>query len=158
MRPQKTITESMSEQFHMLRYEDINGEGRLFGGKLFAWIDEVAGITARRHAQMRVTTASIDNLQFKNPAYLDQLVVVAGRITYVGNTSMEVRVDTYLEELDGTRRPINRAYVTIVALNEDDKPAMIPFDIAIESEGAKGEWESAVKRVQLRKQRRLEGF
>ncbi len=158
MRPTRPIDYSRTEQVHFLRYEDINGEGRLFGGKLVAWIDEVGGITARRHTSMKVTTAAIDHLQFKSPAYLNQLVVVTGHVTYVGSSSVEVRVDTYLEELDGTRRPMNRAYVTMVALDENDKPAPIPFDIAIDSEGAKGEWESALKRVELRKQRRLEGF
>ncbi len=158
MRPTKSIEDSRTEQVHFLRYEDINGEGRLFGGKLVAWIDEVGGITARRHTQMKVTTAAIDHLQFKHPAFLNQLVVVTGHVTYVGKSSVEVRVDTYLEELNGTRRPMNRAYVTMVALDENDHPAPIPFDIAIESEGAKGEWESALKRVELRKQRRLEGF
>ena len=158
MRPTRSIDYSRTEQVHFLRYEDINGEGRLFGGKLVAWIDEVGGITARRHTGMKVTTAAIDHLQFKSPAYLNQLVVVTGHITHVGNSSIEVRVDTYLEELDGTRRPMNRAYVTMVALDDNDKPAPIPFDIEIDNEGARGEWESALKRVELRKQRRLEGF
>ena len=103
-RPLKTIEESWTEQIHLLRYEDINGENRLFGGKLVSWIDEVGGIVAKRHAGMKVTTASIDNLRFKEPAHLDDLIVIIGYVTYVGNTSMEVRVDTYLEEKDGTRR------------------------------------------------------
>ena len=65
VRPEKSINESMIEQIHLLRYEDINGENRLFGGKLVSWIDEVAGTVAKRHTGVKVTTASIDNLQFK---------------------------------------------------------------------------------------------
>lgn len=158
MRPHKSSEESRTEQVHFLRYEDINGEGRLFGGKLIAWIDEVGGITARRHTGMKVTTAAIDHLQFKSPAFLNQLVVIAGHVTYVGNSSVEVRVDAYLEALDGVRRPMTRAYITLVALDDNDQPAPIPYDIERKSEGARGEWESAVKRVELRKRRRLEGF
>lgn len=158
MRSKKYIEQSQTEQIHLLRYEDINGEGRLFGGKLVAWIDEIAGITAKRHSGMKVTTASIDNLQFKNPALLDELVIVSGRITYVGNTSMEVRVDSYVESSDGNRRAINRAYLTVVALNKDDQPAHIPYDIHLETESQKAEWENAVKRIALRKSRRAEGF
>jgi acyl-CoA hydrolase len=158
MRPKKSIEDSRTEQVHFLRYEDINGEGRLFGGKLVSWIDEVGGITARRHTGMKVTTAAIDHLQFKSPAYLNQLVVVSGHVTYVGNSSLEVRVNTYLEELDGTRRSMNSAYITMVALDDNDTPSPIPFDIALDNEGIQGEWESALKRVALRKQRRLEGF
>ena len=158
VRPEKSINESMIEQIHLLRYEDINGENRLFGGKLVSWIDEVAGTVAKRHTGVKVTTASIDNLQFKQPAYLDDLVVIIGRVTYVGNTSMEVRVDTYLEELDGTRRPINRAYLTMVALDAHARPCHIPYGIKIETEAQKGEYESALKRIELRKKRQAEGF
>ena len=43
IRPEKSIEDSRTEQVHLLRYEDINGENRLFGGKLVSWIDEVAG-------------------------------------------------------------------------------------------------------------------
>ena len=158
VRPEKSINESMIEQIHLLRYDDINGENRLFGGKLVSWIDEVAGTVAKRHTGVKVTTASIDNLQFKQPAYLDDLVVIIGRVTYVGNTSMEVRVDTYLEELDGTRRPINRAYLTMVALDANARPCHIPYGIKIETEAQKGEYESALKRIELRKKRQAEGF
>ncbi|MDR2889869.1 MAG: acyl-CoA thioesterase [Lachnospiraceae bacterium] len=158
MRPTKSIDHSRTEQVHFLRYEDINGEGRLFGGKLLSWIDEVGGITARRHTGMKVTTAAIDHLQFKSPAFLNQLVVVTGHVTHVGNSSLEVQVDTWLEELDGRRHLMNRAYVTMVALDDHDQPTPIPCDIAIESESARGEWESAIKRVELRKRRRQEGF
>lgn len=158
MREQKYITHSQTEQTHLLRYEDINGEGRLFGGKLVAWIDEVAGITAKRHSGMKVTTASIDNLQFKNPAFLDELVIISGKVTYVGSTSMEIRVDSYVETTEGRRRPINRAYLTVVALDCDDKPAPVPYDIILETDSQKAEWENAVKRIELRKARRVEGF
>ena len=68
-RPLKNIDASKTEQIHLLRYEDINGENRLFGGKLVSWIDEVGGIVAKRHAGIKVTTASIDNLRFKEPAH-----------------------------------------------------------------------------------------
>ena len=157
-RPERPTEYSKTEQIHLLRYEDINGENRLFGGKLVSWIDEVGGTVAKRHAGIRVTTASIDNLQFKNPAYLDELIVIVGYIPYVGNTSMEVRVDTYVEAADGIRRPINRAYLTVVALGSDNRPTPIPYGIKIETEAQKYEWDAALKRIELRKMRKKEGF
>lgn len=157
-RPEKSISESTTEQIHLLRYEDINGENRLFGGKLVSWIDEVASTVAKRHTGMKVTTASIDNLRFKHPAFLDDLIVIIGHVTYVGNKSMEVRVDTYLETLDGIRRPINRAYLTMVALDKNSRPCQIPFGIKIETEAQKGDLEGALKRIELRKIRQKEGF
>lgn len=158
MRPTKTVEQSRTEQVHLLRYEDINGEGRLFGGKLVSWIDEVASTTAKRHAETGVTTASIDNLVFKNPAELDELVVITGHVTYVGNTSMEVRVDSYVEELNGTRHPINRAYLTMVSLDKEGHPTPIRYDISLETEAQRGEREGALKRIELRKTRRVEGY
>ena len=157
-RPEKSIKESMTEQIHLLMYEHINGENRLFGGQLVSWIDEVAGTVARRHTGMKVTTASIDSLQFKQPAHLDDLIVIIGYITYVGNKSMEIRVDTYIESVDGLRHPINRAYLTMVALDENSRPCQIPYGIKIETESQRGELEGAQKRIELRKQRQKEGF
>lgn len=135
----------------------INGYGRLFGGILLQWIDEVAGIVAHRHAGSIVTTACVDNLNFKAGAYLGDTVVLIGRMTYVGKTSMEVRVDTYAEDADGTRRMINRAYEVLVALDENDKKIEVP-GLIVETEAQRAEWIGGEKRYELRKQRRKEGF
>lgn len=154
----KRVEDSVTEQIHLLKYEDINGEGRLFGGQLVSWIDEVAGTVAKRHAGSLVTTASIDNLQFKNAAYLNDLVVIIGHLTYVGRTSMEVRVDSYVEDVNGFRRPINRAFLTLVALDADQKPMPVPYGLLIETEVQQLEWENAKKRIALRKHRAGEAF
>ncbi len=158
MRKTKRVEESKTEQFRLLRYEDINGVNRLFGGQLMAWIDEVAGVTARRHCELQVTTASIDNLQFKEPAFLDDMIVIIGRMTYIGRSSMEVRVDSYVEDVHGMRRPINRAYVTMVALDEEERPKEVEIGLELVSDTERMEWESGKKRSELRKQRRKEGF
>nr|WP_299319970.1 hotdog domain-containing protein [uncultured Blautia sp.] len=135
----------------------INCYGRLFGGVLMQWIDEMAGIVARRHAGTIVTTACVDNLNFKAGAYLGDVVVLIGKLTYVGRTSMEVRIDTYVEESDGTRRMINRAYEVMVALDEDDNKVDVP-GLIVETESEKAEWEGGEKRYTLRKERRREGY
>ena len=121
------------------------------------WIDEAAGIVAMRHTRENCITASIDNLKFIRGAYLGEHVVIIGRVTYVGNTSMEVRVDTYVEDKQGMRRPINRAYLTMVALDENDHPIQVP-GLLIETEEQRGEWEAAQKRREMRELRRKEGF
>jgi acyl-CoA hydrolase len=155
---QKHIEDSITEQIHLLKYEDINGEGRLFGGKLVSWIDEVAGTVAKRHTGTKVTTASIDNLQFKNAAYLNDLVVIIGHLTYVGHTSMEVRVDSYVEDMNGFRRPINRAFLTMVALDDNQKPTPVPYGLIIENNIQQAEWDNAKRRIELRKYRSCEAF
>jgi acyl-CoA hydrolase len=72
---------------------------------------------------------------------------------------MEVRVDTYVEDRKtGLRHVINRAYLTEVCLDDDEKPITIPYGLKIETECQKAEWEGALKRIAMRKKRRAEGF
>ena len=113
----KTVQDSRVETMHLVRNKHLNGAGRLFGGILMQWMDEVAAIVAMRHAGGACITASVDNLQFIQGAHQGDMVVLIGRITYVGTSSMEVRVDGYVEGMDGMRKIINRAYFTMVALD-----------------------------------------
>ena len=157
MRVTKKIEDSLTEQQYLICPAHINHYGRLFGGQLLKWIDELAGIVAIRHCGSTVTTAAIDNLQFQAPAYPGDMIVLRGWVTCVGTTSMEVRVDTYREALDGSRELINRAYMDMVAIDCKGKPMEVPL-LALETEAQQAEWEAAQKRRQMRKQRRMEDF
>lgn len=154
---EKRVQDSMTETVHIVRPNHLNGANRLFGGMLMQWIDEVAGIVAKRHSMMNVTTVAVDNLRFIKGAYQNEMVVIVGKMTYVGTTSMEVRVDTYVENKEGIRKAINRAYFVMVALDENDKPVPVPR-LIVETENEKAEWESAKKRREMREQRKVEGF
>ena len=153
----KRVSESHAEQIQIVMPGDANGNGRLFGGRLAEWIDIVAAVVARRHSGCEVTTVSIDNLQFKAPAYINDTVVLKGRVTYTGNTSMEIRVDTYAENLRGERKIINKAYVVMVALDKDEKPAPVP-KLILKTDEDRAEWASGEKRRELNKQRRFENY
>ena len=157
MRPVKKVEDSLTEQQYLICPAHINHYGRLFGGQLLKWIDELAGIVAIRHCGSTVTTAAIDNLQFQAPAYTGDMIVLRGMVTNVGRSSMEVRVDTYREALDGTREIINRAYIDMVAINCKGQPMEVP-DLLIETPEQQQEHEAAQKRKAMRKQRRQEGF
>ena len=157
MRPVKKVSDSLTEQQYLVCPAHINHYGRLFGGHLLKWIDELAGIVAIRHCGAIVTTAAIDNLQFQAPAYTGDMVVLQGRVTCVGRSSMEIRVDTYREALDGKREMINRAYIDMVSIDRDGHPIEVP-DLLIDTEEERLEYEAAQKRKQMRKQRRKEGF
>lgn len=122
----KTVADSKTEVVHLVRPTHLNGANRLFGGILMQWIDEVAGIVAKRHSGCNVTTASVDNLTFLSGAYQNDMVVIKGKITWVGTSSMEVCVDTYVENLSGERAHINCAQFMMVALDKDDKPVKVP--------------------------------
>ncbi len=99
---------------------------RLFGGQMMAWIDIIGAVAARRFTGKAVTTICVDNLNFIAPAYLNDTVVQEAWVTWSGRTSLEVRVDSYVEKLDGSRRLINKAYAVYVALDEEDRPSPVP--------------------------------
>lgn len=155
MRITKRVADSLTEQQYLIRPVHINHYGRLFGGQLLEWIDEIAGIVAIRHSNAIVTTAAIDNLQFKAPAFEGDMIVLQGCVTCVGRTSMEIRVDTYIETLQGDRVMINRAYIDMVAINNEGVAIEVP-DLLIETPEQQAEYEAALKRKEMRKQRRLE--
>lgn len=151
----KRVAESVAETVHIVRPNHLNGAGRLFGGILMQWIDEVAAIVAKRHCRKNVTTVSVDNLHFIRGAYPNDDVVIIGKLTYVGTTSMEIKVDTYVEDKKWGRTHINQAYLTIVALDENDRPVRVP-GLILETEEEKEAWESAKIRCQARHSRKTE--
>ena len=158
-RKTKKVSDSLTEVTKLLQYKDINGYDRLFGGRLMEWIDEAAGIAALRHCGGEITTACVDTLQFKHAAYLHDLVVIIAKVTYVGRTSMEVRVDSYVEDCKtGMRYLINHAYLTEVHVDSSGKPLPIEYGLELTNEVERAEWEGARKRIAVRKTRQAEGF
>ena len=158
-RPKRSVEFSQAENVYLVRYENINSFGRLFGGQLLAWIDEIAGAVALRHTGVQeVTTASIDNLTFKRGAYLHDRIVLLARMTYVGNTSCEVRVDSYIEDEEGFRREINRAFLTFVAVSKEGKPIRIPYGLEVKTVSEQARWDGAILRIRNRKSRKDIGF
>lgn len=153
----KKVSDSRTEQVYIIRSQHINSYGRLFGGYLMQWIDEVAGVVARRHSGGTITTAAVDNLSFKEGAYLGDMVVIVGSVTYTGRTSMEVLVETYVEDCSGSRNLINKAYVVMVAVDKDGRPTPVP-GLILETDRERTEWQGGERRTALRKKRRTEDF
>ena len=122
----RRVEDSITETVHVVRPNHLNGANRLFGGILMQWIDEVAGVVAKRHCMMNVTTAAVDNLTFLKGAYQNEMVTIVGKMVSVGNTSMKVQVDTFVENRRGERKQINTAMFCMVALDENDKPVRVP--------------------------------
>ncbi|MDO5551088.1 MAG: hotdog domain-containing protein [Lachnospiraceae bacterium] len=152
----KRVKESLTEQAYEVRARYTNAAGRLFGGNLMSWINETASIVGRRHANTTVVTVAVDSLQFTKPVLPGQTAVLVGRVTHVGNSSMEIRVDTFVEDLNGRRQQVNRAYMVLVSM-KDGITSHVPR-LILETEEEKQEWEAGEKRDELRRQRRKEGF
>ena len=144
-RPMKRVEDSYTLQVQVITPAHLNGAGRLFGGQLMSWMDIVATVTARRHSGRNVTTAAVRELDFRAPAHGNDTVTLTGHITHAGRTSMEVCVHAYVESLNGERKMINSAYFTMVALDDNEKPAEVP-GLLLETEKQKTEWEEAEKR------------
>ncbi len=149
----KTVDDSRVETVHIVRPCHLNGANRLFGGILMQWIDEVAGIVAKRHCMGNVTTASVDNLTFLHGAYQNDLVVIKGKMTWVGSSSMEVCVDTYVENPQGQRHRINNAHFMMVALDENDHPVQVPR-LLLQTEDEELAWAHGEERRRIRIQRK----
>ena len=139
---------------HIVMPQDCNGYARprLFGGQVMAWIDVVGAVAARRYTQRAVTTVCVDNLTFLSPAYLNDTVVQEAVFTWTGNTSLEVRVDSFVERLDGAREMVNRAYLVFVALDENDRPTSVPRFVP-ETDAEKVEYAAALARREIRLKR-----
>lgn len=144
---------SAVQQIQSLMPVHYNARGRLFGGQLMAWIDVVGGVAAIRHSGSECTTASVDYLSFEMPIEAGALVLLKGCVTYVGNSSMEVRVDTFIEEPGRKYTMANRAYLTYVALGPDGRPTRVPR-LTPETEEEYAEWERGIERAAERKARR----
>ena len=143
-RPMKKVSDSALETYHIIQPADLNAAGRLFGGTLMCWIDEVAALVARRHSQRAVTTGSVDKLTFLNAAYQMDTIVLSGKVCYVGNTSMVVKVESFVERITGERDKINRAFLTLIALDEHEKPTQVP-GLIVETDEEKADWEKIEK-------------
>ena len=151
--PSKPVSYSKVQQIQVVMPQHSNTANRLFGGQLMAWIDVVGGVVASRHSDGRTTTASVDYLSFDKPIYMKDLIVLEGYVTHVGNTSMEVRVDTYIEKPGKIQELVTHAYLTYVALDENERPKRVPR-LDLETDEERREWEEGVERAKLRKQRR----
>ena len=125
---------------------DANTMGNVLGGRVLHWMDLAAAIVAHRHCRTEAVTASMDEVSFLAPIRVGQLAVVAARMTYVGRTSMEIRVDVQSEDLmSGERRQTSTAYLTFVAVDKGGLPTNVP-PLLYETEDEKREARAAEAR------------
>lgn len=157
MRKIKPASESITINTYKIMPAHLNGAGVLFGGQLLSWIDLTAAITGFRHSDHNVVTAAIDKTQFISSANLSDVVIVTAKVTWVGRTSMEVMVDTIAESRESGRRLINKSYIILVAVDENNKPVEVPM-LDLKTEEEKQEWKDAEMRALIRKERNQYNF
>lgn len=100
-----------------------NTLGNVFGGVILSLIDRVAAVAAIRHAGGPCVTVSVDQVDFKEPIHVGELVIARASVNFVGRTSLEIGVRIEAEHVpSGRRRHTNSCYVTFVAIDADERP------------------------------------
>jgi acyl-CoA hydrolase len=132
---------------------DANPLGNVHGGVVMREVDTAAGMAAARHASRICVTAGIDELSFKRPVHVGDLLLVTASVNDVGRTSLEVGVRVEAEPWHGgERRHTTSAYLVMVCLDEDGHPAPVP-PLTVESEDERRRQAQAAIRRQVRKER-----
>lgn len=104
-----------------------NHMGTLFGGQALAWMDKAAFLAAARYSRRTVVTARSEQVDFKLPIRIGQMVETIGRIVSVGRTSMKVEVELVTEDLQtGMRKLCTRGEFVMIALDADGQPTAVP--------------------------------
>jgi acyl-CoA hydrolase len=112
-----------------------NVRGDLFGGELMALVDQAAAVAAIRHAGGPAVTASIERVDFRERIPVGALVTCAATVDFVGNSSMDITVQVYSEQVSsGQKRHTHTAHVVFVAIGNDGKPKRVPRLIATTDE------------------------
>lgn len=146
----KKAADSLMVMTELVLPNDTNTFGNLMGGRLMYWMDIAAALAASKHCNSPVVTASVDNISFTNPVILGNVVHIEAKITRAFNTSMEVHLNVWGEDIiQQYRYKSNEAYYTFVALDPNGKPRLVPELIA-ETEEEKALYDSALRRRQLR--------
>lgn len=149
MEPKKA-SESFTIMNEMVLPNDTNTFGNLMGGRLMYWMDIAAGIAAAKHSNSPCMTASVDNLSFKNPIKLGNIVHIQAIVSRAFTTSMEIHLKVWGEDLlRKTKYESNEAYLTFVALDEHNTPKPVPALIA-ETKEQQRVYGGALRRRQLR--------
>jgi uncharacterized protein (TIGR00369 family) len=123
----KTVKETSIVMSQIMQPQDANPMGNVHGGIIVKLIDNTAGAVAFRHARSNAVTASMDKIDFHNPVFVGDLLILKASLNMVGKTSMEIGVRVEAENLiTGEIRHTVSAYLTFVALDENGKPKKVP--------------------------------
>lgn len=123
----KRATDSATEMVQVVLPNDANPLGFILGGTVMHLIDIAAAIACHRHTRSLLVTAAVDGLQFLHPIKVGDMIILRSRVTAAWSTSLEAEVEVFCEEtLTGVRRMTSRAYLTFVAIDQNNRRLPIP--------------------------------
>jgi len=152
----RTGAETAVQMAQMMLPSHANPVGNVHGGEIMKMIDDAAGAVAIRHARGNVVTASIDRIDFREPVYVGNFVLLRASVNCVGTSSMEIGVRVEAEDLrTGQVRHTASAYLTFVALDPSGRPVPVP-PLVLETEEQRRRCEAGELRKQERARLRRE--
>lgn len=123
----KKASDSRTEMSQLMMPQHANIAGTVYGGAILSIADSAAYVCASRHAGPRCVTVSVDQVDFREPIKIGQLVTFKASVNYVGRTSMEIGIRIDAENLEtGEKRHTNSCYFTMVELDQFGKPTPVP--------------------------------
>lgn len=150
------MSKSRSIQTHLILPPDTNHHGSIFGGKVLAYIDEIAGIAGMKHSKGEVVTASLDSVDFLSAAYAGDILELEAVVTSTGKTSMEVYVKVMsLNIKTGEKKLTTESFVTMVAIDDEGKPKVVP-EVYPETEEEERLYKAGLERQKQRKEKRAQ--
>lgn len=143
----KTISYSRTVMSRIMLPNQANPAGNVHGGEIMKLMDDTAYVVARKHSRENVVTARVDELQFHQPIYVDNLTTCRAQLVFVGQTSMEVRVKVEVQDLESEENPRTAltAFFTMVALDKNGQPTKVT-PLILETEEEKKEFAKGKKR------------
>lgn len=107
--------------------DKANFMSNVHGGDLLKLLDQVAYACASRYAGKQAVTLSVDQVTFRQPIHVGELVTCFASVNYTGNTSMEVGIKVIAENIQSqAKRHVNSCFFTMVAIGQDGKPSVVP--------------------------------
>ncbi len=150
MRKQKPVSESFVRMTELVLPNDTNTLNNLMGGRMMHLMDVAAAISAQRHSNRIVVTASVDNVSFREGIKLGSVVTLEAKVTRSFSSSMEVHIDVWAEDIpSGTKIKSNEAFFTFVAVDQSGRPIDVPEAVPETAEEI-SHYEGALRRRQLR--------
>lgn len=123
----KAMSESYSLLAQLVLPMQTNPAGTLHGGEVMKMMDSAAGVAAQKHSHTNCVTARVEELNFKRPVYVGELVTCKAQVIYAGHTSMEIFVTVESENLiTATKQIALTAFFTMVSLDKNGKPSPVP--------------------------------
>jgi len=146
----KFAKESFTIMNELVLPNDTNTLNNLMGGRLLHWMDIAAAISAQKHCNRIVVTASVDNVSFRHPIKLGDVITIEAQVSRAFNTSVEVQLTVWAQNIpSGTKVKSNEAFYTFVALDENSHTIAVP-ELIPETDEEKKVYMEAIQRRQLR--------